>query len=51
MIGETIGEDMINNGFDSASAWFNGCQLPQGEFIYKGYDIAHHVSGLVFIYH
>ena len=36
---------MINNGFDCASAWFNGCQFPQGDFIYEGYEIAYHVSG------
>ena len=41
----SIGEDMINNGFDSASAWYKGCQFQQGDFVYKGYEIATHVLG------
>jgi len=42
---KTIGDDMINNGFGSASAWFKGCGFPQGDFIYEGYDIAIHLTG------
>lgn len=41
----SIGEDMINNGFDSASAWFDGSRFPQGDFIYEGFAIAEHLTG------
>jgi len=48
----SIGEDMINNGFDSASAWFTGSRFPQGDFIYEGFAIAEHLTGwLIFITH
>ena len=42
---KTIGEDMIYNGFDSASAWFNGSRFMQGEYIFEGYNIAEHLLG------
>lgn len=41
----TIGDDMINNGFGSGSAWYKGSRFPQGDFIYEGYEIATHVTG------
>ena len=41
----TIGDDMIVNGFDSASAWFSGSCFPQGDYIYEGFDIAVHLTG------
>jgi len=40
-----IGEDMKNNGFDSASAWFNGSCFEQGDYIYEGFGIAIHLTG------
>lgn len=42
---ERIGEDMEANGFDSASAWYQGCKFPAGDHIYAGYDIAVHLTG------
>lgn len=42
---KTIGEDMINNGFGSGSAWFKGCSFPQGELVYPGYEIAVYLTG------
>jgi len=42
---QTIGYDMINNGFDSASAWYEGSQFPQGDHVYEGYGIATHITG------
>lgn len=41
----TIGEDMVNNGFASGSAWFRGCPLEQGDFIYEGYEIGMQMTG------
>lgn len=41
----SIGDDMINNGFDSASAWFKGSHFPQGDFVYEGYGVATHLLG------
>jgi hypothetical protein len=42
---DVIGEQMIYNGFDSASAWFRGSLFPQGDFVYEGYNIAQHLTG------
>ena len=48
----TIGEDMINSGFGSASPWFNGSRFKQGEYIFEGYNIAEHLLGwCIFITH
>lgn len=48
----SIGEDMIYNGFDSASAWFEGSRFPQGDYIYEGFAIAEHLTGwCIFITH
>lgn len=41
----TIGDDMLYNGFDSASAWYDGCPFPQGDYIYPGEYIASHLTG------
>lgn len=49
---QRIGDDMINNGFDSASAWFKGSRFKQGDYIYEGYNIAEQLTGwCIFITH
>jgi len=40
-----IGEDMRDNGFDSASAWYTGSHFPFGDYIYPGFGIAVHLTG------
>lgn len=41
----TIGEDMVRHGFDSASAWYKGCMVPQGDYIYPGYEVGFTLTG------
>lgn len=41
----TIGNYMVSYGFDSASAWFKGSKFSQGDFVYKGYEVATHLLG------
>jgi hypothetical protein len=40
-----IGDCIKYYDFDSACAWFTGSKFPQGDFIYKGYEIATHILG------
>ena len=40
-----IGHYMKQYGFGSASAWYNGSQFPQGDYIYEGYNVAVHLTG------
>ena len=42
---QTIGYDMVNNGFASGSAWYVGCPLDQGDHIYEGYDVGLQMTG------
>ena len=42
---EIMGEQMIYNGFDSASAWYRGSRFAQGDYIYEGYDVAVNLTG------
>ena len=41
----SIGYHMTENGFASGSAWYKGCQLPQGDFIYEGDDVGNRLTG------
>jgi glycosyltransferase involved in cell wall biosynthesis len=42
---KSIGDYMNEYGFDSASAWSRNSGFPQGDFIYEGFSIIHHVTG------
>lgn len=41
----SIGYHMKENGFDSGSAWYKGCMVPQGDYIYPGYEVGFTLTG------
>ncbi len=42
---EAIGDYMKDLGYDSGSAWFDGCVFPFGAHVYEGMGIAHQLTG------
>jgi GT2 family glycosyltransferase len=41
----SIGYHMKENGFDSGSAWYKRCMVPQGDYIYPGYEVGFTLTG------